>query len=429
MTLPQVKIDCTRLMAELDRLAGFSDAEPPAVTRVLFTPHDLAARAYLRELFAEAGLSVYEDPVGNIFARWFGQDSDLPTVATGSHTDAIPMAGRYDGTVGVLGALEAIRALKATGWEPAGAVELVMFTSEEPTRFGIGCLGSRLMSGALASDKAAVLRDQSGLTFEEVRRQAGCDGRLKNARLPSGYYAAFVELHIEQGPILDREGIPIGAVTAIAAPASIRVQIDGEGGHAGAVLMPGRKDALCAAAEVILAVEAAAKSPGGPDTVATAGVCRVLPGAINSIPARVTLEIDVRDIDPTTRDRVVEQIRALIEQSANRRGVRVQGEMLNADPPARAADEVVAAIQSACEQLKFPSKLMVSRAYHDSLFMARLCPTGMIFIPCKDGISHRPDEYSSPEAITRGAEVLALTLAQLAEAAKTAALTSSPVVA
>jgi N-carbamoyl-L-amino-acid hydrolase len=415
MTLPQVKVDLARLTGELEHLAGYSDAEAPAVTRVLFTPPDMEARAYVRDLFAEADLAVYEDPAGNIFGRWFGEDTELPTVATGSHTDAIPFAGRYDGTVGVLGALEAVRALKATGWQPAGAIEIIMFTSEEPTRFGVGCLGSRLLSGTLAPDRAAVLTDSTGHTFDEVRRQAGCSGKLKRTLLPEAYYSAFVELHIEQGPILDREGVPIGAVTAIAAPASLRVHIVGEGGHAGAVLMPERRDALCAAAEVMLAVEAAARESGTPDTVATTGVCRVHPGAINSIPSRVILEIEVRDIDLVSRDRTVSQIYQAIDQVAQQRGLRTQVEILNADPPAQSGEAVLEAIDSACRRLQLPCKPMVSRAYHDTLFMARICPTAMIFVPCKDGISHRPDEYCSPEAIERGVEVLALTLAQLAE--------------
>jgi N-carbamoyl-L-amino-acid hydrolase len=415
MALPSVNVDIARLMSELAELATFSAAEPPAVTRVLFTEQDLAARAFLKQLFAEAGLAVREDPAGNLFARWQGADPALAAVGTGSHTDAIPFAGRYDGTVGVLGGLEAIRALKAAAWQPVRPIELIIFTSEEPTRFGLGCVGSRLLSGSLASENAAALKDRDGLTFDEVRRQAGYTDPLEQARLPEGSYAAFVELHIEQGPSLEREQIPIGAVTAIAAPAALRAALEGEGGHAGAVLMLQRKDALCGAAEVVLAVESAARSSGSPDSVATTGVCRVHPGAINSIPSQVVLEIDVRDIDLAIRDRVVDQIRLAVEQIARHRDLRAQVEMLNADPPAQAGAAVLDAIQEACRRLQLICKPMVSRAYHDSLFMARLCPVSMIFIPCKDGISHRPDEYTSPEAIRRGTEVLALTLAKLAE--------------
>jgi ureidoglycolate amidohydrolase len=414
MTLPQVRIDLARITGELEQLARFSDADSPAVTRILFTGPDLKARAFLKGLFTKAGLSIREDPAGNLFARWPGAEAGLPAVGTGSHTDAIPFSGRYDGTVGVLGGLEALRALRLAGWQPRRSLELLMFTSEEPTRFGVGCLGSRLLSGSLAPTAAAALKDADGATFDEVRRQAGCVGALADVRLAEGHYAAFVELHIEQGPLLEREQVPIGAVTAIAAPAALRVRLEGEGGHAGAVLMPDRKDALCAAAEVVLAVEAAAKASGRPDTVATTGVCRVHPGAINSIPGRVTLEIDVRDTDLGSRDRVVDRVRLAIRQTAARRGLQAEVEVLNADPPAEAGPEVLGAIQVACRRLQLACKPLVSRAYHDSLFMARLCPTGMIFIPCRGGISHRPDEYSSPEAIGRGVEVLALTLAELA---------------
>jgi len=414
MTFPNVEVNLPRLLRELEQLAGFSAADPPAVTRVLFTEPDRQARAFLKGLFADAGLCVREDPAGNLFARWSGAEPGLPAIASGSHTDAIPFSGRFDGTVGVLGALEAIRTLQVAGWRPRRSIDLVMFTSEEPTRFGIGCLGSRQLSGSLSAAAAAVLKDENGATFDQVRRQAGCTGELAEVPLPSGKYAAFVELHIEQGPLLEREQIPIGAVTAIAAPAALRVRLEGAGGHAGAVLMPQRKDALCAAAEVVLAVEQAARASGRPDTVATTGVCQVHPGAVNSIPGQVTLEIDIRDTDLEARDRVVQQVRQAIHESAGRRGLGTEVVLLNADPPACAGREIVAMIEDACRHLHLRCKPMVSRAYHDSLFMARICPIGMIFIPCKDGVSHRPDEYSLPEAIGQGVQVLALTLAGLA---------------
>ena len=197
----------------------------------------------------EAGLTVREDAVGNTFARWDGSDPAAPVVGTGSHIDAIPNAGKYDGVVGVLGGLEAIRALRQSGFRPKHSIELLIFTAEEPTRFGIGCLGSRLLSGTLSADAARKLTDNDGATLDEVRRGAGFTGELEQVKLPSGYYKAFIELHIEQGPLLERQQIPLGIVTKIAAPASLRVLIEGSGGHAGGVLMPDRHDALCAAAE------------------------------------------------------------------------------------------------------------------------------------------------------------------------------------
>lgn len=414
MNPPTVRVDTDRLSRELDELAGLSDAPAPAVTRVLYTDPDLRARAFLKRLCTAAGLTVREDPIGNLFARWEGADPGLPAVGTGSHTDAIPHSGRYDGTVGVLGGLEAIRALQAAGFRPKRSVELLMFTSEEPTRFGVGCVGSRAMTGALPPAKLADLRDPDGGRLDDIRRAAGFDGELAAVRLGGDYYSAFVELHIEQGPLLEGENVPIGVVTAIAAPAALAVHIDGEGGHAGAVLMPDRRDALCGAAEIVLAVEAAAKGSGSPDTVGTVGVCQVHPGAINSVPSRVKLLIDVRDVRLEPRDDAVRAIRRAVDEVAQRRGVRATVEVLNADPPAAMAPTVVAAAEAACQHLGLASKRMVSRAYHDSLFMAHTFPTGMIFIPCRNGVSHRPDEFASPEAIHQGVEVLALTLAELA---------------
>lgn len=406
-------VDPARIWIELETLATWNEATPPAVTRVVFTEQDLAARRFVKGLYAEAGLAVRQDAVGNTFARWEGARRELSAVATGSHIDAIPGAGRFDGTVGVLGAIEAVRALKRAGFEPVRPIELILFTSEEPTRFGIGCLGSRALSGALGGESLAILRDGKGRTLDQVRLEAGFSGPLDGVRLSEGQYSAFVELHIEQGPLLERAGMPIGVVTAIAAPASLRIVLTGEGGHAGTVLMPDRRDALCGAADVILAVEAAARRSGSPNSVATTGVCRVEPCAVNGIPARVTLEIDVRDTDAVPRDVVLEEIGAAATRVATARGLGLQVATLNLDPPARAGAAVVSAIEDACRALRLPFLSMVSRAYHDALFMARVAPTGMIFIPCKGGVSHRPEEYASPEDIGRGVAVLAATLTRL----------------
>jgi N-carbamoyl-L-amino-acid hydrolase len=408
--------DGQRLARELETLAGISDAAG-AVTRVVFTGTDLRARAYIKSLCVEAGLAVREDAVGNTFARWTGSDSTLAPVATGSHIDAIPNAGRYDGTVGVLGGLEAMRALSSAGFRPARSIDLIVFTSEEPTRFGIGCLGSRLLAGALDESAGTRLKDHDGVTLDAARTAAGFSGPLSSASLPSGAYAAFVELHIEQGPLLEQHGNDLGVVTAIAAPAGLKISIEGEGGHAGAMLMPDRRDAFLAGAEIALAVERAATSTGAIDSVATVGVCEVFPGAVNSVPSRTRLEVDVRDIDGNRRDQVLAAIADACDEVARRRRVRVDRTVVNADPPARCARHVVDALAGACELRGWRYERMISRAYHDSLFMSRVAPTGMLFIPCRGGVSHRPDEYASPDAIGKGATVLADALARLSETA------------
>jgi hydantoinase/carbamoylase family amidase len=409
-----LEVNRDRLVREIEELASISDAEAPAVTRIVFSPTDLEARAWLIARCQNARLEVRQDAVGNIFARWPGAERESPAVGTGSHIDAIPNAGKYDGVVGVLGGLEAIRSLQGSGFRPKHPVELLVFTSEEPTRFGIGCLGSRLLSGAMSSDAAKKLVDREGNSIEELRGRAGFTGMLEEVKLPSGYYKAFVELHIEQGPLLEEKKIPLGIVTDIAAPASLRITIEGSGGHAGGVLMPGRRDALCAAAELVLEIENAARTSGAVDTVATVGICDVFPGAINSIPSRVQLSLDIRDTSLVRRDAVMRKIEAARQAIATKRQVSIQEELVNADAPAQCAPEVVGALSGACSKRKLSWVPMVSRAYHDSLFMSHIVPMAMLFIPCRSGYSHRPDEYASPEDIERGVVVLAETLAALA---------------
>jgi N-carbamoyl-L-amino-acid hydrolase len=407
-------IDIQRLQREIDELALITEAEPPVVTRVLFSEADLRGREFVKKLCREAGVALRADAVGNIFARCDGANGNLSPVATGSHIDAIPNAGRYDGVVGVLGAIEAIRALKKSGYRPQRAIELIVFTAEEPTRFGIGCIGSRLLSGVLASEKAAALCDRDGKGLDEWRQGAGYAGSLDSIRLPKNCYAAFVELHIEQGPILERENTAIGIVEKIAAPSTLRMQLTGVGGHAGAVLMPERRDAGLAGAEIALAVERAMTGTGSPDTVGTTGVFRIEPGAVNSVPCRAWLEIDVRDTNVATRDAALVHIETAAAEICQRRRVTLQTERLNVDPPAICDSALVEIVTGVCRNLGVSHKNMISRAYHDTLFMAQVCPSTMIFIPCRDGVSHRPDEFSSTEQIEPGVRVLAQTLAQAA---------------
>ena len=406
-------VNQARLQQEIDDLALITEAAPPVVTRVLFSPADRRGRDFVKNLCREAGLSLREDAVGNIFARREGTDRQLAPVATGSHIDAIPNAGKFDGVVGVLGAIEALRALQAAGFQPKRSLELIIFTAEEPTRFGLGCLGSRMLGGVLSPESAANLRDRDGRDLEFWRNQAGCQGNLGTVKVPTSTYAAFVELHIEQGPILEAEQIDIGIVEKIAAPATLRIQLTGVGGHAGATLMPGRRDALLAGAEIALAVEQAATSTGSPDTVGTTGVFRIEPGAVNSVPCRAWLEIDLRDTLVRTRDAALHQIEAAVKEICARRQIGFTLERVNLDPPAICDAHLVETAVQAAAKLKCSVKKMISRAYHDSLFMAQLCPTTMIFIPCFKGYSHRPDEFSSPEQIEKGVRVLAEVLAEI----------------
>jgi len=410
----QIQIDPKRLSAELEHLSTFSDAPTPAVTRILWTQADSSARAYLKSLADAEGFKWREDALGNTFIQLEGTDPTLSAVATGSHIDAIPFSGRFDGTVGVLGGLEALRAVQNSGVKLRRSLELILFTAEEPTRFGVGCLGSRAMSGALGREALEALTDGDGISLQSARAAAGYTAPLENLALPEGAYHAFVELHIEQGPVLEAENQQIGLVTAIAAPASLILKLQGEGGHAGAMLMPARHDALTAAAEIVLEVEKAALDTASVDSVATVGRILNHPNNINAVPSSVELGLDLRDIDALRRDGMVAQVLEAAHTICARREIALEVGWLNQDPPATSSELVLNAARAACLELEIAPREMVSRAYHDSLFMARLCPVAMIFIPCLGGYSHRPDEFSSSEDIARGVEVLAHTLVNLA---------------
>jgi len=271
-----------------------------------------------------------------------------------------------------------------------------------------------MMANVLTPKQALALRDKEGRGLEEWLAQAGFTGPLESVAVPKGRFHQFVELHIEQGPYLEQEGLDVGLVTHIAAPASQRIVIEGEGGHAGGKLMPGRKDALAAAAELILALESAAKSTGAIDTVGTVGICDVFPGAVNSVPSRVQLTTDVRDIDGARRDRVLDALARVASEVSARRGVKIATELINADPPTTCDPAILAALEESAVAAGKKYKKMVARAYHDSSFVSCIAPVAMLFIPCRGGVSHRPDEYASPEWIGGGVHVLGRTLAQLA---------------
>lgn len=289
-----------------------------------------------------------------------------------------------------------------------------MLTSEEPTRFGIGCLGSRLIAGTLDPEAADSMRDVGNTTLLEARTAAGFHGDLASVQLLADTYSAWVELHIEQGSLLERDGVDIGVVSHIAAPASYRFTLRGHGGHAGALLMPDRRDALCAAAEVILAIEQAALSSGATDTVATVGAVEVYPGAVNSVPSRVVLQLDLRDTDPGRREAAMQQIRQSTADISMRRHVTIEEDVVNADPPAACSTDLVRVVENSCQAAGLSHRRLVSRAYHDSLFMAQIAPVAMIFVPCRGGVSHRPDEFATQDAMKNGVRVLAETLAVLA---------------
>jgi len=279
----------------IDALASFNDdPEAGGITREVYTPTYAAALERVAEWMRDAGREVRLDAVGNLLGRWAGSDPGDAAVLTGSHVDTTLNAGRYDGVVGVLGAIEAVRAMRRLGIRPRRSVEVVVWAGEEP-RFGTGCIGSRMATGELGRDDLDRLSDRDGTSLAEALRAAGFDpDRLEDARVAPERVHALVELHIEQGAVLEARGEQIGVVTAIAAPHDLRLTLRGAATHAGATPMALRRDALAGAAEVVLALERLAREAGSAATVGTVGVMRVAPGAINVVPGEVSLDVDVR---------------------------------------------------------------------------------------------------------------------------------------
>jgi hydantoinase/carbamoylase family amidase len=405
----------TDLDDAIAELARFND-DPDAggITREVYTPTYAAALEWVAERMRAAGLEARLDAVGNLFGRWAGAEPDAPIVLTGSHVDTTLNAGRYDGVLGVLGAIAAVRALRANGVAPRRSIEVVAWAGEEP-RFGTGCVGSRAAAGELERADLDRLRDRKGVSMADALRQAGFDpDRLADARIDPATIHALVELHIEQGIVLETGGEQVGVVTAIAAPHDFRLTLRGAATHAGATPMELRRDALAGAAEAMLVIERLAQQSPSGTTVGTVGVLRARPGAINVVPGEVELDVDVRDSDLAAREQVVDAIVTAAGDIAQRRGLDVGVAPIVDDVPVQCDPLVVAAAEAACRELGLEFRTMTSGAYHDAMIMGRRVPVGMVFVPSAGGISHHPDEYTAPEDLERGVRVLAGTLARLA---------------
>jgi hydantoinase/carbamoylase family amidase len=394
-------------------LATYND-DPAAggITREVFTPTYERSVEFVSGLMRDVGLDVRRDAFGNLYGRLEGTDPSLPAVRTGSHVDTTLNAGRYDGVVGVLGAIEAVGSLRDRGLRRA--VEIVAFAGEEP-RFASGCIGSRAVMGELSRADLDRLVDRDGVSLAQALAGAGFDPDAIDTALwdPASVHA-FVELHIEQGIVLESSGEGIGVVTAIAAPHDLRITLRGAADHAGATPMALRRDALAGAAEAMVELEQLAiGSPSG-TTVGTVGVMRVRPGAINVVPGEVEFDVDVRDSDAQARQAVVDGLLAAVGELATRRGLTAVVEEIVRDEPGTCAPFILEAADAACASLGITGRHMISGAYHDALILSRRIPVGMLFVPSAGGISHHPDEYTGPEDIERGAAVLGEVLITLA---------------
>jgi N-carbamoyl-L-amino-acid hydrolase len=396
-------------LSEFGRPSG-ADFEG-GVTRIAFSEADKAARSWLLQQMREAGLTVRVDAAGNIFGRRAGQQN-LPTLLFGSHIDSVPHGGNFDGDVGSLGALEVMRTLNERKIATRHPFEMVIWTNEEGHRFGRGLMGSSAAVGLLSPDVLS-RKDDEGVTLADRLRQYGQDpARLSEARIPAGSIAAYVELHIEQGGTLERSKTQIGVVEGIVGIHGWACTAEGLANHAGTTPMEGRRDALVAASHAIVAVRELVRSEPGRQ-VGTVGYLRVEPGARNIIPGRVEFHIELRDLDNQKVSRIWSRILTRFDQIGKQDDVRFECKPQQSDASALADPAIQNTIRAAARDAGYSSMDLPSGAGHDAQQIAKVAPIGMIFVPSRGGISHSPKEYSSPEDISRGAEVLYRTLLSL----------------
>lgn len=393
-------INGPRLNAWLKELSRFGERDDGGVDRVAFSEADIEGRAYVRSLMEEGGLAVRTDAAGNIFARLPGSERGLPPLMVGSHLDSVPAGGNYDGPLGTLGALEGVLSLKEAEIRPRHPVDVVVFVNEEG-----GKTGSRVMAGEFQS-RELELETASGFTIGEgIRRLGGDPERLSEALTPPGAVAGFLELHVEQGGVLEGMGTPIGVVEGIVGIRRWNAVVRGAANHAGTTPMDQRKDALLSAARLIEAVNRVVTSIRG-SQVATVGRIQASPGAPNVIPGEVTLSIEIRALQMDRIQEVIDGIGREANTIAAEQATSIELEEFYLSGAAPTDERFRSWIESAAEELGLDNYRMPSGAGHDAQAVAHFAPIGMVFIPSVGGLSHHPDEYSRPEDIEAGANVL-----------------------
>lgn len=403
-----------RVNEDLVTIAAFGALSSGGVTRLALTKEDLNVRQYLIEKMKETNLSITMDAVGNTFGKREGL-KNLSPVLIGSHLDTVVEGGNYDGIAGVIAALEVMRRLNEESIETIRPIEMINFTAEESSRFLTATLGSKCMRGSLTIEQLKSMKDSSSISFYEALKQAGFQPeQLETVKKKKGDYHAFMELHIEQGPVLEVENKSIGIVTAIAAPTRLKVHVKGVADHSGTTPMHLRNDALVGASDLIVALETIASSKAGDHTVATVGNVLVQPGVMNVIPGEVTLLVDIRDIHMEDKNKAVGLFLKEIDQVAQKRNLQITHELLVNDTPVHLSSKIIHCLKENAQKLNEPYQVMHSGAGHDAMNLVPITDVGMIFVPSKDGISHNKLEHTDLEHILKGIDLLYETVIQLA---------------
>jgi allantoate deiminase len=399
-------INSTRLQQHFEAMSLIGKIGETGTCRPAHTALEKQGFEIAASWMKEAGMQTHIDNFGNLIGRLEGKNKSLPVLMMGSHLDSQPYGGRFDGVAGVLCAIEAVMTLRENSITPTRSIEVISFADEEGWRFNKGLFGSRGILGKL--EEAELQRkDKDGITREKALIDFGCDPtKFKNDQYKPGSIFCFLELHIEQGPVLDIGNKPIGIVTGISGPLWLTVKLKGMAGHAGSVPMALRKDALVGAAEIIIALnEIATQIPGAP-TVGTVGTLEVFPASRNIIPEEVTFTVDLRDIDLNRRNRYEKQLKDKIEAISKKHQLTYTISEDTNNEPRYCADWIKEIIRDECKKLQLDSPELMSGPFHDAMALSYACDYGMIFVRCKDGISHNPLEYASYEDLALGAAVL-----------------------
>ena len=408
-----------RIKESITELAQYTDHKFQGYTRLAFSEEDKQAREFITKLMKDAGLEVRVDPAGNIIGKANGDWANSPAIMTGSHIDTVKEGGRFDGVAGVIAAIEVIRHLKSSKLKTKHPIEVVVFTSEEPNEFGISTVGSRAMAGTLDKCLLSTLKNKNGLTLGQAIEFIGGNAEtIDQAARKRADVLAYIELHIEQGNILEAIGFPIGVVTGIAGIYRGQVIISGCANHAGTTPMNARKDALVAAAEAVMALERIARRKHLRDTVATIGMVENFPNAANIVPGKVIMQTDIRSAKLKHLDFVEQAFQEKLREISLRRAVSISFTRLAAVPLVAMDNWVTGLIADSCLDSKIPYHLMTSGAGHDASHMSQITRAGMIFVPSKAGKSQCPEEWTDYEDIALGTQVLFNTIMKIDERAK-----------
>ncbi len=406
------KADKVWLEKTFDELASYGRAEK-GITRLPYTKEAIAAEEYIIKVMKEQGLDVWRDGLGNIFGRRRGKNDVLSPVATGSHIDTVIEGGDYDGTVGVIGALEALRMLE--GEELERSIDVIVFMAEELTSFGFANVASKLMvGGSFTKDFYARVENEETGFFAALKGVGYDPENYKSAVLAKDAYKAFIELHIEQGRVLYDAGEKLGVVECIAGASRYKVTVEGRPDHSGATPMGSRRDALVAASKLVLAIQQAGFDHADQGIVATVGMMEVFPGAVCVIPGKVVFSVDIRGVEEESLSSTRHQFAEAVREIAEIDGVNITVDVLTIEHPTPMAEGIVDMLAGEAAATGAPWRRMNSGAGHDAMYMAEIVPTGMLFVPCYEGISHNPEEKAEMDDIALGVEVLAKTLKKLA---------------